>query len=204
MKKGILWITGVILLTITLSSYHVHTNNDRSKLPEKADEPTYNTIIKNNIAGDFQLRAKLVSPNDQTQIIEHIITHGEEDGYFKEKFYFVTQGNDTLMQLFPPFDFDTEEYGNTIEAISIISTYFRTKENAGPGTTLSEFAVLFPDCNVFYTIYGYYYIATSSYDMVFVLDPKGASHLPRGKTEIIKMALSDFNPDTKITSVLLE
>jgi hypothetical protein len=207
MKNRSLWFTLTLLCTISGLAFALPAPNVEHKNLTASIDSLYNTLIKGEAAGDIKIGMKLdeIAELDGYKIaVEKKIYEPIEENAV-EILYWVVRGSDTLMEIFPGYDFENEQYGDQVELIYVKSKDFQTAEKIGVGITITDFKTTFPDANIFYTIYGQYYIATSTHgNMQFIVDPTGTSSKPRGKSETIPMSFTDFSADTKIIGISIE
>jgi len=117
--------------------------------------------------------------------------------------WYIDKGQDPLFGFFVRPDDKGREI---VWEISVFSPDFKTKEGIGIGSKVSEFKKAYPDMELWYSPYGYWYVAETAQmpNVQFYIDPTaytGTREQLQQPGEIIRLKESDFNTDGKLMSI---
>ena len=135
MKNRNLWFILTLLCTISGLAFTLPGSKlENKKLTESIDS-LYSTLIKGEAAGDIEIGMTLdeIAEIDGYKIVEEKYIYEPSDENAEEIIYWAVRGSDTLMELFPGYDFENETYGDKVETIYVKSTVFQTAEKIGGG-----------------------------------------------------------------------
>jgi hypothetical protein len=162
-----------------------------------------NTLILNNSAGDFKIGEEISAKN--YAIKEAVITRMDEGEEWTEPIFNISENEEQLLILKPKYDFEANDYTKNIGEIIVNSEKFKTEKGIGVNSTISEFVAQYPNYKILFSYIGgdRFIIKTPELNINFLLDEKGYTGKIEVTGEETPLNMEDFNPSTKIKSVIV-
>ncbi len=159
-------------------------------------------LITSNSAGFVKLGQQKddIQLEDEMTMSSELVDVGEG---MQDTQWFIKKNNTTLLGFFVS---QQRKGGGVIWEIQVMSSDFKTEESIGVGSSIKEFKTAYSDLNLWFTPYGYHFVAETSAmpDVQFFIDPKaytGGDDKLMQPGETISLTESDFNMNGKLVMV---
>lgn len=187
----------------TTTSGNIPLLDTASTMGEKEIDPAY--LIGDRRAGDFAIGDEIPgnASLSKYKVRHEQLTRTTEEGAVTEPVTIITSGQEDILILKPNIIDGTDQYGMNISEIVILSDKFKTKENIGIGSTISEFRAVYPDAKFWYTyVSGMYVVETDKVKAQFLLDSSDfVSKKPVATSERTDLMPEDFSETGRVRRV---
>lgn len=176
--------------------------------PVKSDKPDpLRFVISDMQAGPFKVNAELPGPMTMMKYQMRIEqkTRVTEEGPETESVTIISESGQDLLWLKPGFISTSADYDNTIREINVFSKKYKTKENIGVGSTLTDYFKAYPEHRMWYTyVSDMWVVETPVVQAQFILDENDFTGiLPETTSEQMEISPLDFKSTAKIKSIRL-
>jgi hypothetical protein len=197
----------IIILIIGLIPNCYKTDSNKTRKPENESANNEKSIFKDKkylitekgVLGLF-IGDSIPKKLDNYKLIKSfkIVEEGNEEPIIK-----VIENNVELLQICLEYDNENKRFINKIGEILIKDKKFRTEENIGVESTISDFVNSYSNYYMWYTyISGLYVIQSKDKKIQFVLDERGyigKRNLMEGDS--VELKKEDFSSNTKIVAI---
>ncbi|HET8808800.1 MAG TPA: hypothetical protein VFM65_00860 [Flavobacteriaceae bacterium] len=195
----------LILLALTACKENqkksVETSGEEKQVNKTLNESTIGKISEGKVAS-FEIGDKIPQNIKKYQIQQKEQTRYTEGGPVKEVIYILSKEGEKHLVLKPEFDPSTKSYNQTIAEIFVFSEKYKTAENIGVGSTLTEFSKAYPDFKIWYTYVSDRYVAENSNSSIqFLLNEKDFKGNIQPEEVKVPLQLDDFSEGAKISKI---
>lgn len=212
MKKNIIFICSLLLLgfysceSTPVAKEEKTTNTTTPTVSDNQTDnppptPTLNYSLEGNRVGDFVIGSPITTTaKEKGYTIEKRskMAEGEEEPY-----YIISGDGESLLQVEPSYNIETERYEDTIGEILVISKRYKMANGIGVGSTIEAFQGAYSDAKFWHSNIGQMFVMeTSQLPVQFLLNEADFIQKDKemgGESTVLKAA--DFKAGSKISGI---
>ena len=163
-----------------------------------------NYLLLDKAVGKFKIGSSIPFPeiSDDYKINKETQTRMTEEGPEEETVYIVLKDGKEIMQLKPEYDYNSGQYTQKIGEILLTSSFVKTLEGVGVGSTIEDFIIQYPDYKFWYTyVSGMYVLESNNINGQFILNEKDFVGKLNITSDMITLKKSDFNEGSEILKI---